>query len=495
MGVCPSRQVVRAMAAAPPRAARTSTPQQSGEPPRSRNALRPLARLPWPWQTAKAPTGLTAWDAETAHRAHSPREDQKVEVRDSARRTRRAWCSQRSRRCLRGLLTGWNVFYSPQRACGRPWRAAQRWERLHPPPIAATPTALTRRSAATTWSAPTRRQSPPPASSPCSAAATGARAGAATCRKNLQGFHLQVCGARGFDAAQQPTQAGIMATRPRVACLQGSPRDPAPACLARRFTFEASPFCSYANDGGVHILFAGEVGAWPGVNAVNAAHDGGRARSGCQRACGCAWLPTRVFARTGAGVAGAIAVLLTPGPAHLCAPTRSLHAGRAAARGERRPLAAGLLPLLLHGRHGGGGRRQERAGEPGAGALCTAGAAKRRGEAATSMRLMAGVGGTLTLDANGETKMASLCTACPGAGVPGVQGAKRNVPRFAARNPALPRRSRAALRLSSLTSCSTASLRRATARARSPSTGECGTQHPTTAEAVRRPDPQACSCC
>ncbi|KAI8468857.1 MAG: aluminum induced protein-domain-containing protein [Monoraphidium minutum] len=39
------------------------------------------------------------------------------------------------------------------------------------------------------------------------------------------------------------------------------------------FTFEASPYCSYANEGGVHILFAGEVGAWPGVNAVNAAHD------------------------------------------------------------------------------------------------------------------------------------------------------------------------------------------------------------------------------
>jgi hypothetical protein len=46
----------------------------------------------------------------------------------------------------------------------------------------------------------------------------------------------------------------------------------------KRFTFEASPFCSYAADGaGVHIVFAGEVGAWPGVNAVNAAHDGARA--------------------------------------------------------------------------------------------------------------------------------------------------------------------------------------------------------------------------
>ncbi|GBF90749.1 hypothetical protein Rsub_03050 [Raphidocelis subcapitata] len=40
------------------------------------------------------------------------------------------------------------------------------------------------------------------------------------------------------------------------------------------FAFEASPFCSYASDEcGVHILFAGEVGAWPGVNAVEAAHD------------------------------------------------------------------------------------------------------------------------------------------------------------------------------------------------------------------------------
>lgn len=39
------------------------------------------------------------------------------------------------------------------------------------------------------------------------------------------------------------------------------------------FTFEASPFCSYAVENGVHILCAGEVGEWPGVNAVNAAHD------------------------------------------------------------------------------------------------------------------------------------------------------------------------------------------------------------------------------
>lgn len=40
------------------------------------------------------------------------------------------------------------------------------------------------------------------------------------------------------------------------------------------FTFEASPYCSCAGRDGVHVLFAGEVGEWPGINAVNAAHDG-----------------------------------------------------------------------------------------------------------------------------------------------------------------------------------------------------------------------------
>lgn len=39
------------------------------------------------------------------------------------------------------------------------------------------------------------------------------------------------------------------------------------------FTFEASPFCSYAHKEGVHVLFAGEVSQWPGINAVDAAHD------------------------------------------------------------------------------------------------------------------------------------------------------------------------------------------------------------------------------
>lgn len=39
------------------------------------------------------------------------------------------------------------------------------------------------------------------------------------------------------------------------------------------FTFEATPYCSYANKDGVHVLFAGEVSDWPGINAVSAAHD------------------------------------------------------------------------------------------------------------------------------------------------------------------------------------------------------------------------------
>jgi hypothetical protein len=40
------------------------------------------------------------------------------------------------------------------------------------------------------------------------------------------------------------------------------------------FTFEASPYCSYSHREGVHVLFAGEVAQWPGINAVDAAHDG-----------------------------------------------------------------------------------------------------------------------------------------------------------------------------------------------------------------------------
>lgn len=39
------------------------------------------------------------------------------------------------------------------------------------------------------------------------------------------------------------------------------------------FSFEASPFCSYAARDGVHVLAAGEVAEWPGISAVAAAHD------------------------------------------------------------------------------------------------------------------------------------------------------------------------------------------------------------------------------
>jgi len=49
-------------------------------------------------------------------------------------------------------------------------------------------------------------------------------------------------------------------------------------------------------------------------------------------------------------------------------PTPSLHAQRPPSRGQRCALAAGLLPLLLHLGGCGGGRRQARTGEPGAGA-------------------------------------------------------------------------------------------------------------------------------
>lgn len=40
------------------------------------------------------------------------------------------------------------------------------------------------------------------------------------------------------------------------------------------FSYEGSPYCSYAARNGVHVLFMGEVAEWPGVNAVSAAHDG-----------------------------------------------------------------------------------------------------------------------------------------------------------------------------------------------------------------------------
>lgn len=39
------------------------------------------------------------------------------------------------------------------------------------------------------------------------------------------------------------------------------------------FTFEASPYCSYASRNGVHVLFAGEVSEWPGIDAVSLAHN------------------------------------------------------------------------------------------------------------------------------------------------------------------------------------------------------------------------------
>lgn len=39
------------------------------------------------------------------------------------------------------------------------------------------------------------------------------------------------------------------------------------------FSFEASPFCSYAAREGVHVMLAGEVSDWPGISAVAAAHD------------------------------------------------------------------------------------------------------------------------------------------------------------------------------------------------------------------------------
>lgn len=40
------------------------------------------------------------------------------------------------------------------------------------------------------------------------------------------------------------------------------------------FSFEASPYCSYAARDGVHVILAGEVSDWPGISVIAAAHDG-----------------------------------------------------------------------------------------------------------------------------------------------------------------------------------------------------------------------------
>jgi len=40
------------------------------------------------------------------------------------------------------------------------------------------------------------------------------------------------------------------------------------------FSFEATPFCSYAARDSVHVVLAGEVAEWPGISAVATAHDG-----------------------------------------------------------------------------------------------------------------------------------------------------------------------------------------------------------------------------
>ena len=34
-----------------------------------------------------------------------------------------------------------------------------------------------------------------------------------------------------------------------------------------------SPYCSYAHREGVHVVFSGEVSKWPGIDAVESAHD------------------------------------------------------------------------------------------------------------------------------------------------------------------------------------------------------------------------------
>ena len=34
-----------------------------------------------------------------------------------------------------------------------------------------------------------------------------------------------------------------------------------------------SPYCSYASREGVHVVFSGEVSKWPGIDAVESAHD------------------------------------------------------------------------------------------------------------------------------------------------------------------------------------------------------------------------------
>lgn len=64
------------------------------------------------------------------------------------------------------------------------------------------------------------------------------------------------------DALERAFSASKTATRHREVLGHGT-----------GFVFEATPYCSYAARDGVHVLFAGEVGEWPGVNAMSAAHD------------------------------------------------------------------------------------------------------------------------------------------------------------------------------------------------------------------------------
>ncbi|KAG1665474.1 hypothetical protein FOA52_007606 [Chlamydomonas sp. UWO 241] len=61
-----------------------------------------------------------------------------------------------------------------------------------------------------------------------------------------------------------PPRSGL--SQPGVAGLRGAGK----GC---GFGFMRGPYCSYATAGGVHVLFSGEVGEWPGIDSVQTNHD------------------------------------------------------------------------------------------------------------------------------------------------------------------------------------------------------------------------------
>lgn len=79
------------------------------------------------------------------------------------------------------------------------------------------------------------------------------------------------CNRETFPCAQKATRGRLERC---YGCSRPSSRQLQLVGAGAGFTFEASPFCSYASRNNVHVLFAGEVSKWPGIDAVSLAHNG-----------------------------------------------------------------------------------------------------------------------------------------------------------------------------------------------------------------------------